>query len=814
MFFSRLVAAATVVMAIASPGLAVELPGRLVDAITGRPIAGASVSVTGDGLAVAATTDDRGRFTVELPDPPPHELRLRIAADGYRSLDLALTDAARLDEIRLEAEPLVFEGMVEVTGLHATVGSTPVTVSTVGRDEIDRRYWAQDLPIFLENTPGFYAYNDSGNGIGYSYFFLRGFDMRRTAVNLNGVPLNDAHSHGVFFIDLADFLATTEQVQVQRGVGTNLYGGSAIGGSVNVESRRPLNERRLHLAMLGGSYGTSRLTLEYDSGLVDDRWAATARYSRVQSDGYRDQSWAEMWSYYLSVIRYGERTSLRINLFGGPEETHLAYEGIPRSTLDGGLTGDERVDRRDNPLDYPNEIDSFFQPHYQLIHSWQVDPDLVWQNTLYVFEGDGYFQQFRRDRWMPEYGLEPIVLPGGSVIDTTDLVRRREVDEWDAGWIPNLEWRHGSGRGRLQAGAAVRLHSGRHWGFVQWAEHYPPGLPPDHRYYDYRLDKQTVQPFIQESWDFNRRWSLMAGLTWTRHRYEMHDDKLAGVEVDATFTYLLPRLGVTYRPTPALSFFGNVSRGGREPAFRDIYDPQSYWSPPPLALDPERVTDYELGGTYAWVDGRASLNLYYLDFDNAIVWAGGLDNNGNPVTANGAVTEHRGAELDLEWQPFAVFGGRLNLAWSDNRIVEFSEYDYAGNVVDHSGNALPVSPEWMASLELHAGAGPVQGTLTVRYVDDFYLDNTEDMRKFPEVRDDPAYVHRINEAYTVVDLGLEVDLGRTVADALRAERATAVFRVNNLTDELFTTFGYFDGEQPVWIPAATRNAYAGLIFDW
>ena len=88
------------------------------------------------------------------------------------------------------------------------------------------------------------------------------------------------------------------------------------------------------------------------------------------------------------------------------------------------------------------------------------------------------------------------------------------------------------------------------------------------------------------------------------------------------------------------------------------------------------------------------------------------------------------------------------------------------------------------------------------------------MRKFPEIRDDPDYIHRVNEAYAAIDLGLEVDLGRTVANAIKARKVRANFRVNNLTDALFTTFGYFDGSQPVWIPAATRNAYAGLVFDW
>ena len=790
-----------------------ELPGTLIDFTSKKPIAGADIRGTAPGIELSATTGTDGSFVLVLPDPPPPSLRLTVQAAGYQTLDLNLTDLAHTLRLSLQAH-LLFSSEIEVTGLRAEVGETPVTVTNVNREEIERLYWAQDVPMFLSPTPGFYAYNDSGNGIGYSYFFLRSFDMRRTAVSLNGVPINDAHSHGLFFIDLADFLSTAEDVQVQRGVGTTLYGGSAIGGSIDLRTRQPASERRLRVEALGGAFDTSRFTLEYDSGLINDRWAATFRYSRVQSDGYRDQSWAEMWNYYASIVRYGDKTTTRINLFGGPEKTHLAYEGVTKAYLDGEITGDQRTDRRYNPLEYPGEIDEFFQPHYQLIHTRQMNDDLVFQNTFFYFTGDGYFQQFKNDRWFPEYGLDPFPGPGGEIIDTTDLVRRREVTEWDAGWIPNLQWSHGGGRGSLQAGVAIRLHSGRHFGTVQWAQYYPPDLPPDHRYYDYELDKTSLQPFLQENWHFNQKWNLLAGLTWTSHKYEMHNDKVGDVAFDSSFSYLLPRLGLAYHPSQRWSIYGNVSRGGREPAFRDLYDPQDFWAPPPQELEPEKLTDFELGARYSWKNGGANLNVYYLDFDNAIVWAGGLDNNGNPVTANGAVTEHKGVELDLSWAPRPRWTGRLSLAWSENTIVDFVENIWGGGTMDHSGNSLPVSPEWLGTLELRGGAGPVDGFLQLRFVDDFYLDNTEDMRKFPEINEDPDYINRINPAYTVLDLGLEADLGRAVANLLSARRVALKLRVNNLTDQLFTTFGYFDGYQPVWIVGATRNAYLGVTFDW
>ena len=197
---------------------AIDLPGTLLDAVTKDPITGARVVATTTGIEIETVTDGSGVFALDLPDPPPQSMRLKITANGYQKLDLNLTDLAHTNLHSLQAHP-VFSGEVEVTGLRPKVGETPVTVTNIDREEIDRRYWAQDVPIFLEQTPGFYAYSDSGNGVGYSYFFLRSFDMRRTAVNLNGVPLNDAHSHGVFFIDLADFLVEHRKEIVVRGRG-------------------------------------------------------------------------------------------------------------------------------------------------------------------------------------------------------------------------------------------------------------------------------------------------------------------------------------------------------------------------------------------------------------------------------------------------------------------------------------------------------------------------------------------------------------------------------------------------------------------
>ncbi len=235
--------------------------------------------------------------------------------------------------------------------------------------------------------------------------------MRRTAVSLNGVPLNDAHSHGVFFIDLADFLSTTDEIQVQRGVGTNLYGGSAIGGSVNIQSRQPLTEQttpprhaRRFLRHQPAHLRVRQRAHQRHDGRPPHATPASSPTATATRAGPRCGTTTSRSSGTARRPACASTSSAARRRPTSPTRASPRPISTARSPATSGSIA------ATTPSTYPNEIDSFFQPHYQVIHSWQINPDLAWQNTFYLFEGDGYFQQFKEDRWMPEYGLEPIEL--------------------------------------------------------------------------------------------------------------------------------------------------------------------------------------------------------------------------------------------------------------------------------------------------------------------------------------------------------------------------------------------------------------------
>lgn len=794
----RLVALTLFLLSTSVATLAAEVRGRVVDARTGGPIAGARVAL---GKA-AAVTDAQGAFA--LTAPSEGAVTLVVTRAGYRSerLEVTLPLAAPLTvELLPDA---TFVEHVEVTGTRAREGVDPATFTDIPRERVEEAYWGQDPAMLLAGVaPGFYAYNDNGHGIGYSYFTIRAFGQARTRVTLNGAPLNDAESGELFFIDLADFLSTVGNIQVQRGV----FGLSGIGGAVDIATAAPASEPSFSLHLGVGSFATRRLTARYESGQLDGGWALSARYSRVTSDGYRDQSWVEMWNYYLSLSRLGERSRLRLNFFGGPERTHLAYVGVPRSVLDGGLTGDANRDRRFNPLTFPGEIDTFLQPHYQIVHELALTPSTELSQTFFYFEGEGHYEQFRARRRLKEYNLPDVVLPDGTVITRSDLVRRRTVDEWDAGWVPTLRWRRANWE--VIASGEVRLHDAHHWGEVRWARFYPAGVEPNRRYYDYGVDKRSAAALVRLAWHKSERLRLTAGLGAARHTYTLRDDRIRGKAFSETFRFLLPRAGAVWSLGEGAEATLQVARGMREPTFRSIYDPQDYYGQR-VALDPEDVWNYEAGVAVRRPTWRLRGALSFLSFANEIVYAGALDDSGVPIYGNGARSRHRTAELEGSWQPTARLGLDVALTATRNTFVRFREFDWDGSTIVHDGNRLGGHPTSLANLTARWVHGGVHLAASVRRVGKMYLDSSEDNRRYPQKRNAPGYVPLVNPAFTLVDAMARVELDRLLPRHFSALPATLELRVHNLLDERYTSFGYVDDGQPLFIPAAGRHVYVGL----
>ena len=293
---------------------------------------------------------------------------------------------------------------------------TPVAFADMDRGTVEKLHWAQDVPMLLAEMPNVYSYSDAGNGIGYSYLKIRGFDQRRVGVMVNGIPLNDPEDHQVYWVDLPDLASSLEDVQVQRGVSNSLYGTSAFGGSVNLVTSTLARQGGISTTAGAGSYGTRKFSVVMNSGVVDNAFSVHGRFSKVISDGYRERSGVDQWAYFLAAERYGEQISTRLNVYGGPEVAHQAWFPVHEDIL--------KVNRKLNPgsQEYENTIDSFNQPHYELIHEWSVRPELRLSNTLFYVQGEGYYEGLKKERELRDFGFKEFrtLDPGLFAADSTD----------------------------------------------------------------------------------------------------------------------------------------------------------------------------------------------------------------------------------------------------------------------------------------------------------------------------------------------------------------------------------------------------------
>ncbi|MBI2838895.1 MAG: TonB-dependent receptor [Acidobacteria bacterium] len=790
-------------------------------------IAALSFAILAEGAEIKGTVVDRDGSTVPAATVTVGEVESQCDAGGRFSLDvtgprveLLVTASGYYDERQVTAVPgevlvrltriIPLRESVLVASETAKAGATPRSFTDFGKKDATRSYWMQDVPILLAQTTNLYSFSDAGNGVGYSYLKIRGFDQRRVSVLINGIPHNDPEGGDVFWIDYPDLAGGVESIQIQRGIGTSLTGGSNLGGVVNVETARPSLNRAFTVTAVAGSYDSQRYTLSFNSGLIGSDYALYLRLSKIKSDGYRALSWTDSWAYFMDLERFGETMVNRLHIYGGPEETHLSYLGVTRDFLDGRVTGDAREDRRENFLSFPGEIDNFNQPHIEWLNDWQITPVMTLSSAAYYIKGSGYYEQFRQSRKYWQYNLVPFTLPDGTLIDRTDLVRRRLTDQRQVGALSRLTWNRG--RHTVTLGGDLQRHTDRHYGAVVWGAILPPGTPPQHPYYDYKIEKWTTSAYARDSVSLSNQLSGVFELQFRYGRYAMLDDRFKRIEFETAFPLVSPRAGIVFTPNSRHQIFFNVGMAGREPGFKDIYDPQDPYAVPlfrntnpyrdPL-VDPERVYNYEAGWSYSRQALTVSATAFMMDFHNEVIFGGQIDDNGNPITGNAKRSYHQGVEIGFDADLSHGFYARGNASLNRNVLKRYTEFTYDGPV-SLDGNRMGGFPQNLLNFMAGYETTRWKGEMHILRAGTQYLDNTENERRHPERRSTPGYVDKIITPFTVVDLAASYQI------PARGVNATLTLHLNNVFDRMYETAGYVEEGVPYWLPAAGRTWFAAV----
>ncbi|MDZ7612366.1 MAG: TonB-dependent receptor plug domain-containing protein [Flavobacteriaceae bacterium] len=318
--------------------------------------------------------------------------------------------------------------------------------------------------------PSVVSTSDAGAGIGYTGIRVRGSDATRVNVTINGIPYNDAESQGTFWVNLPDFASSVENMQLQRGVGTSTNGSGAFGASLNILTESIAEKAGTEISSSFGSYNTFKNNIKFTTGLFKDHFELAGRFSLIKSDGYIDRATSDLKSYFLQGAYQNENTLIKALAFGGHEITYQAWYGIDAETLKtdrtfnfAGIYTDENGDT----AFYENEVDDYLQNHFQIHWSQKISPFWSTNAGLNYTRGKGFFEQFKEDEDLEDYGLNPVT-ENGSDPSVTDLVRRRWLD--NDFYVMNALANYSKSNLDLVFGSSYSLYDGDHFGEVIWAQ--------------------------------------------------------------------------------------------------------------------------------------------------------------------------------------------------------------------------------------------------------------------------------------------------------------------------------------------------------
>ncbi len=760
----------------------ITVHGQTIDGSTGQPLVGVNISAGETGTV----SDDGGNFHLTVPE----DTQLLFSHIGYSDR----TVTATVNRLLVRLQPRVVPGTeITVSATRAVAGVTPVAFSTVTAAEINRRNTVQDVPMLLAAEPGVHAYSESGNGTGYSYVSIRGFDQSRIAVMLDNVPLNDNESHQVYWVDHADILSDADEVQIQRGIGNSLYGSSAFGGSINVSTGLTSSRRSLTATFGSGSYNTSKQSLKVASGpMMKDKLHLLARYSQVESDGYRDYHESRQKAFFIGGQYISGAVTNQFRALIGYENTDLAWWGVGADVIN---------DRKDRRSGWPAYTDDFLQQIYSLNSEWRISDNLNFANVTYLVRGEGYYENSESEGFDLTAGDDSSTVSdyqgfldefnlnqwwgGADSTQSLAFTRRKWIVNNYYGIIPTLTYSKDDLR--VDAGAEIRFYTGDHFGEIHNLKVYSQVAPLASvaEYYSYLGQKRLITGFAHAMYllPFNLRASVdlqVQNIHWTLDQEQI--GLATGHQLSADWNFVNPRAGLVWQVAPEISLFANYGRAHKEPADNQIIEADDVFSEPVMAAA-EKINDFELGTNFQLAGITGSLNLYHIGFKNEQLKNIDVEQEGEYEYYSAAGTVHQGLEFELGGTFFGWLRAGLN--GSFNRHV-FS----SGGAAD---DFLPGIPRYR-----------LNGWLRMD-IDDNWQAAVD--TRFIGPQNLPAAGAPVSEemidAFSVTDLSVGYSFGLFEIDLW----------VNNIFDTLYSTNGFdWDGWLYYW-PGATRNAYLSLAVN-
>lgn len=721
----------------------------------GQPLQGASVTIENTILGIH--TDKEGNYSLSVFSEGTYTILYSFVGYESERRSIRITDDTVLNVTMLPKSYLTEQVLVSATRAGA---NSPLAYSTVTKEEIEKNNTGQDLPYILLQTPSIVVSSDAGTGVGYTNINIRGSDVKRINVTIDGVPVNDAESHGVWWVDLPDIAASADNIQIQRGVGTSTNGAGAFGATINFKTSELKREPYAEYNSSYGSFNTSKNSLNFGTGLINNKFAVDARLSKIWSDGYIDRAFSDLKSFYISGTMYGKGSILKLLVFSGEEHTYQAWNGVPKDTL--------KTHRTYNSYTYENETDNYWQDNYQLHYSKDINGNLSINSALHYTHGKGYYENLVSEKPFSAFNLPEAVF-GSDTLTSSDFITQRWLRNDFYGITYSLNYR--KDRINVILGGGWNQYIGDHFGDIVWAR-IVTFNEEAYRWYKGTGNKKDFNTFLKLNYSLAEKLNLFADLQLRKINYAIGgiDEDLKDITQQHSYNFFNPKTGLTYNFDKKQKVYASFGISQREPDRGNFTD-----ADPGKIPAPEKLFDYEAAYEYQSSRVLFRTNFYYMNYSDQLISTGEINSVGVPILTNVPKSYRRGIELEAGIQIFKNLNWNGNLTISRNIIPVFTDYTdnwdtFGQDQLILKNKTISFSPSVITASVINFY--PFSGfhmLLNTKYVGKQYIDNTES-------------TDRMLDSYLIQNISFSYSVKSKLFKEL-----TCQFAVNNLFDNNYET---------------------------
>ncbi len=282
-----------------------SITGSVLDGRTQDPIGGAEVRI---GVETTQTKAD-GSFEIQI-NLGGARASISISKDGYNSLDQEITITGAT--VSLGTLELISEaGQVNAEDLIPTI--------TITADEVDQDNAPNISGILTASRDVFI--NTAAFTFGRARFRIRGYDNLNSNLYMNGVPVNDLESGGIYWSQWGGLNDVTRNRVNSVGLSPVSFGVAGIGGASSIDTRASYQRKQLRASYaIANTTYRNRVMATYSSGMLPSGWAISVSGSRRWADeAYVPGTFYDAYAYFLSVDRkLGDKHLLNLTAFGAP----------------------------------------------------------------------------------------------------------------------------------------------------------------------------------------------------------------------------------------------------------------------------------------------------------------------------------------------------------------------------------------------------------------------------------------------------------------------------------------------------------------